>query len=297
MDLSFGIGGSKGKSKTTQDPWAPQADLLKNFLYPEVKSLYGQTQAPGIDPFQSQAYGLGGSLLPLGLSTAQQFGQVGQSLSGGLGSAYNYLGSQLGANAQAPSFDWNLANQFANNPNVDGMISASLRDPARALMEQQMPGIESAAIATGNMGGSREAIAQGIAQRGFDDRAADVGAFFRDNAYGRGIDAAMNQQGMQFQQNLQNQQQQMAAAQGLGNLGTQGMGYLQNQYGMSQGAAQDLGGWGDYLQSLQYDQTRFPWELLNQASGIIQANNWGGTSSTRGSNIGFQAGFGYQSPR
>ncbi len=291
MGFSFGIGGSQGKSSSKQEPWKPQGELLKNFLYPEVRNLYENTDRPGINPFQSNAGAFGGSLLPLGINTANQFGQAGNYLSGGLNQAFDYFGNTLGQTTQMPGLDWGLVDQVTNSPTLDAAIQASLRDPFRQLTEQTLPGIASGAISTGNMGGSREAIAQGIAQRGFADRAADTSAFFRDNAYGRGLDMALNQQGMQFQNNLNDQQARFQAASNLGNMGSQGMDYLRSMYEQMQGAAQGQAGWGDYLQSLEYDQTRYPWELLGMASNIIQAGNWGGTSSTKGSNIGFQSGF------
>lgn len=289
----FNIGGSSSKSKTTTEPWAPQGNLLKNFLYPQTQSLFGNTQAPGINPFQYQSAQYGADLFPMAQGIGNTFGSYGNSLAPNIDLAANYYRSTLGGDGiSAPGLDWSIVDQAMNNPAIDGAIAASLRDPYRYLTEQARPGIASGAIGTGNMGGSRQAIAEGIANRGFDDRAADVSAAFRSDAYTQGLGLAQQNQQNRFNAGLFNAQQGNNAAQALAGLGTQGLGYLGDQYGFQQGAAQNLSGWGDYLQGLEFDQARFPWELLLNASNIIQANNWGGTSTSRGSQVGFGAQFG-----
>lgn len=293
MSGSFSLSGSRNSSKSKTDPWAPQGAMLRDFLYPEIRDLYAKTQAPAINPLQNQAYNLGGSLLPLGLDVAQQFGQQGANLMGGLNTAAGFYGSGLTTDLQVPRFDWNLVNQSINNPLIDAQVAASLRDPFRQLTEQTLPGIGSAAVGTGNMGGSREAIAQGIAQRGFADRAADVSAALRGNAYDRGIGLALNQQGLGWDQAVQNRAAQTGFADRLADLGMQGMNFMRGGYDIGQGAARDVGGWGDYMQGLQFDQARFPWELLSMASNMIQAGNWGGTTKSTSTSVSAKGKVGF----
>ena len=67
------------------------------------------------------------------------------------------------------------ANQYAID-NTQPLLSAAMRDPYRQLTEQTLPGISTRASATGNANSSRAAIAEGIANRAFDDRMADTSA-------------------------------------------------------------------------------------------------------------------------
>jgi hypothetical protein len=294
MGFSFGIGASK--SKTTTEPWAPQGNILKNTIYPAVKDLFGQgSNAAQITPEQLQAYGGAQSLYDLSGQVANTFGQAGAQLTPGLGQAANYYGNTVanGVGYQNPfanGIDMNLVNQVANNPTVDGMVQASLRDPYRQLTEQTMPGIASSAVGSGNTGSSRRGIAEGIAQRGYGDRAADISSQIRFDAYNQGL-------GFAGQSADYNQQGQMAdisgrqfAAQNLAGLGQAGLGYTADQYNFGQTGAQNLSGWGDYYQNLQKQLVDEPWRLLQMASGITQANNWGGTTS--GSNVSANIGFG-----
>jgi len=70
-----------------------------------------------------------------------------------------------------------------------------MRDDYRTLTEQTMPGINQSASASGNMNSSRAGIADAVAQRGFNDRQADMTATIQDRLMGRRID----QQEQQFQ--------------------------------------------------------------------------------------------------
>ena len=67
------------------------------------------------------------------------------------------------------------ANQYAMD-NTQPLLAAAMRDPFRQLTEQTLPGISTRASASGNTNSSRAAIAEGIANRAFDDRMADTSA-------------------------------------------------------------------------------------------------------------------------
>lgn len=84
------------------------------------------------------------------------------------------------ANRGTAMFD---ANQSANpmadaaayaQSNMSPIVKAMMRDDRRALEEQTLPGINMNASGTGNVNSSRAGMADAIAQRGFDDRRADV---------------------------------------------------------------------------------------------------------------------------
>ncbi len=86
------------------------------------------------------------------------------------------------------------AQNYAIN-NSQGLVNAAMRDDYRTLTEQTMPGINQSASASGNMNSSRAGIADAVAQRGFNDRQADMTATIQDRLMGRRID----QQEQQFQ--------------------------------------------------------------------------------------------------
>ena len=81
-----------------------------------------------------------------------------------------------------------------------------LRDSTRQLTEQTLPGINRAASATGNTNSSRAGIADALATRGYQDRAADVSADITNTL--------MNQSLAQQQRDFANA---MSANQGLAN--------------------------------------------------------------------------------
>src|SRR3546814_1157695 len=86
------------------------------------------------------------------------------------------------------------AQQYADNPHVQGMIDANSRDVVRNLNEETLPGIDRQATATGGINSSRAGVAAGIAQRGAEDRIADISSTIRGDAYNRGLSLAQGDQ-------------------------------------------------------------------------------------------------------
>lgn len=60
--------------------------------------------------------------------------------------------------------------------NTPGLVNAALRDSRRGLLEQALPGINQGASATMNTNSSRAGVAEALARRAYEDRAADVSA-------------------------------------------------------------------------------------------------------------------------
>lgn len=77
--------------------------------------------------------------------------------------------------------------KYADNPFVNSQIDAASRDVTRNLNEGQLPSIDRAASATGNINSSRAGVAAGIASRGAADRIGDISASIRGDAYNRGV--------------------------------------------------------------------------------------------------------------
>jgi hypothetical protein len=60
--------------------------------------------------------------------------------------------------------DQNIADatKYANNPAIDGMVNAAMRDALNQVRDVTLPGIDRAAAISGNVNNSRAGIAQGL---------------------------------------------------------------------------------------------------------------------------------------
>lgn len=103
----------------------------------------------------------------------------------------------------------NQANQLTNvnNPFLGAMGEAATRDMVRQYQEKILPGISQDAIGSGQFGGSRQAIAEGIAARGASENIADALAELYGNAYGQNVQAQTQRlgQGLQYLQGTSGQ--------------------------------------------------------------------------------------------
>lgn len=77
--------------------------------------------------------------------------------------------------------DMQGALDYASGDRLDSLTRAAMRDPYRQLTENTLTGIDAAASGSGNMNSSRAGMADAIAQRAYDDRAADVSAGIQDS--------------------------------------------------------------------------------------------------------------------
>jgi len=135
--------------------------------------------------------------------TANQMGQFGLGMqnsgsnimgqTAGFGQNANDLyGQYMGMADGAGQDRMATAMDYANN-NVDALANVALRDSRRGLDENLRQGNISAS-GTGNMNSSRAGVADAIARRDFDDRAADV----RTGLQNQLIDRSLQQQARQF---------------------------------------------------------------------------------------------------
>lgn len=120
------------------------------------------------------------------------------------------------------------AQNYAMN-NSQPLVDAAMRDDYRTLTEQTMPGINMAASASGNINSSRAGVADAVAQRGFNDRKADMTASIQD----RLMDRRINQQEQQFQD-------AMKANYGLKGAYTDGINAMGSMGDFMTGAGQNL---------------------------------------------------------
>ena len=236
-----GVSGSKASASSQQQSSSfidPLTQQFRGQLFGAGANLAGQ-QLGGISDVAGQ---LGGALLGQGLGGLNQLSQFTQGAGGqqaGFGQAQqagqNLLGAQtqggLGQAAlgrQALGFDpasQALQQQaFGQNPALESQIGQLGSDITRQFQQGLLPGIQSAAVGAGQLGGGRQGVAQGIGIQSALD------AFSRGATDLRGQDINRQLQAAQALGGLTG-----GAAQSLGGLQQQGFG---QQIGANQAAGQ-----------------------------------------------------------
>ena len=85
------------------------------------------------------------------------------------------------------------AMDYASN-NANGLVDSAMRDDRRNLQENTLTGIDLAASGSNNMNSSRAGVAEAVANRGYDDRRADVATNIQNSL----IDRSLASQAQQF---------------------------------------------------------------------------------------------------
>ena len=296
-----------GSSQTTQSSGDPVKQAAFNQALPFWQQALGSASALNNDITANPAYSgqRVADLNPYQVSSANSLGNYAAQTAG-MPSAFNNVGlnnlqagNNFGSNANSiyslagydpTNYVLNTANQYANNPYVNGVISAANRDVVRDLGENQLAGINRAAEGTGNVNSSRAGVQDAIAQRGAMDRMADTAANIRSQFFGQGLSQAQNQ----WNQNITNQlnaNNQLLSASNLGsNLLGAGQTYAGNNFNQGQSAGgvfqnqnQNVlnGNMNQFNESIQ---NRIA--ALNALNGTVGAGQgWGGgptTSTTTG---------------
>lgn len=280
------------QTSQTNNPWAPQIPYLTK-AFSEADTAYGTAKgATSPDNFVAQ-------FTPEQLSVFQRMINYGgnPSTASAAGDTLNAAGaggtagalSDLGAFRPTGGTQANIdaATQYANNPAISGMVDAALRDSKRQLTEQQLPQVARNAALTGNIDSNRRQISEGILTRGFNDKAADVSANLRGNAYQEGLKLAEAN-------NTASMDAILKAAMARGSIGNDAIGAAGNAVAQQSGlfdiagkgvAGQNLGAQAELDNAIQrYGfETDSPFAALNNYFKIIGANNWGGTSTGTGS--------------
>ncbi len=165
--LLAGKGGKQQNVTQSTAPWGPQQQYLTD--------LFGRSQnwlntGGGFNPLQQQ-----GQQMALGYADTLP-GILGNAQSGwqfGLNPLANpYLQGAAGTG----TYDA-LRSMMSATPDMDvwgPVMDAAQRRPLQAFNEQVLPGIRSGAIGSGQYGGSRQGIAEGIAMRGLGDTLGDI---------------------------------------------------------------------------------------------------------------------------
>ena len=167
----LGGGGSKNTTATsTVDPWGPQQPYIKQ-TFSEAQKLYNQpgpSYYPGSTVADWNPYQTAGLEYMTGTQAPTQ--------------AY------LGANsANALNTAYASANPLMN-PYFASTAQAMINPATQALMRQVLPGIDSGAVLSGNVGSSRQGIAQANAVNDYTQNVLNALSTYGSNAYGAGLD-------------------------------------------------------------------------------------------------------------
>jgi len=171
--------GGPPPTQTTEVKLSPEQQQMYGFALPYLKSFAAQTP---------QRYGG---------STVSDFNA---NQTGGQQSVLDATGQMAGVAGNAAN-----ANQFITggnfwdpqyNPALQGTIDATTRPIVQNYQEKILPGIRSDAISTGNFGGSRQGVAEGIAARDVSTAIGDTAAKTTEDLYKTNIDAQLKAMGL-----------------------------------------------------------------------------------------------------
>lgn len=173
------FGAPKETTQTTRVELSPEQKQLLSLAMPGVKQYaatvpqrYQGNTVAGFDPAQmaGQERALAGS-------------QAQDTLAGNAAGTSNfYLGGDI----------WNPG----SNQNLQGAINAATRPLTEAYTENVLPGIGLDAESTGNFGGSRHGVAEGIASRGYLNAVGDTSSKIAQNEYETNLNAQLKALGL-----------------------------------------------------------------------------------------------------
>jgi hypothetical protein len=177
------------------------------------------------------------------------------------------------------------ATAYANNPATDGMITAAMRDANRSVSEDVLPQLARSNSLNGNTMSSRNAISQGLVQRGLADKTADVSAQIRGDQYNKGLALAEQNSEANNSNILQAILGQASAGNNAVNTGVGAIGSgIQQQGGLfdianagAAGGQQNTQNQIDNAKGMSEYATGTANQNLQNFWNIIGSQNWGGT--------------------
>lgn len=130
-------------------------------LLDKPMELYPEQMYAGMDPLQEEALGM-----------REQYAR-------GIGGMVDPALQAWQGTLNAPD--------VANNPYVQAMLEQQSNLLGRNFQENLLPGIQSGAIGAGQLGSSRQGVAEGLAARGTQEALASQAAATQMDAYGKGL--------------------------------------------------------------------------------------------------------------
>lgn len=287
----------KGSETTdvVQNPWGPQSNYLKDIFskaqgtYNNVANVdpYTGDMIAGFRPEQIQQFN---SMLGYANSSpaAQDLYGYGSNAAQAGQGAMNYgLSGLQGFNPMDTAGTIADAGMYADNPYLSSMVDAAMRDANRSTYEENIPQVRRQAALSGNTNSSRTGAREAILERGNMDRAADVSASLRGNAYDTGLQAAQSQRAMELARlGDVTSQGTNASALGTGNL-SNSVATMRDLFGIgAEGGAglraSDQASLDNEYAKWQQAQTnnQLQWDALNNYYNLVGNKNWG--SQTKG---------------
>lgn len=245
------MGKSESKKRSQQNVWGEQS--------PYLQDLYGRAQSLANQP-APQYYG---GDLTAGFTGEQQQGRQ-MAADFATGGAQDIYGQASGAWGDALTAD------PTQNPYFQSAVSAATRPVMQNLTENILPSIGAGAQQAGQVGSSRQGIAEGLAMRGAVDKMGDITSQMGNQAYMQGLDTRMGALGMAPQ---------------MQNLGFGGANALRQIGAEEQALRQaDI---GRQIERDMYNQ-QAPWQQLQQYGSLVGGPTALGSSS--GSSQSFNLG-------
>lgn len=203
-----------------------------------ANNAYNNANAMGLRGYVAAEGGYGGAMNAMNAmgQTANNLGGTGESanlqaIQGLLGFANSGGGDAGQATSVNAMQKLMAAGDPANNPYLANAMNSAIRPVTQQFQEQVMPGIKAGANEAGQMGSSRQGVAEGLASRGYMDTVGDITTNMGNQAYAQGLQA-MNSAGA-----LGNQMvgMDLNASQSAGALGNQATG-LKSQLQQAMGS-------------------------------------------------------------
>jgi len=223
------------------------------------------------------------------LNGANTSGTVGATTanqgSSALGAALQGLTNYTPQGTPQDNIDY--ASKVASDGNVSALTQAAMRDATNQVNEQTLPALARANAMSGNTMSNRNAISQGLVERGLADTTADTSANIRGQLFNAGLSQA--EQAREANNNSTLSALTSAAGAGTGAVGT-GVGAIGSGIDQAGNLFNLAGQGGAGLQQNNQnaiDNSKGVDEYANSQAAqnlqnffnIIGGQNWGGTSS------------------
>ena len=264
--MSASAGGSKSKNKASsessfsaiQNVWDGQGGALKD-LYNQASQLY-----QNFDPSQFNNAIDYSTKYSQGLSDAAKPAWMDQ-LKGGYNSVVASAAEQpliksLTNSLSGPSNTGRMYESIvggAGNTYIDPMVASMKRGVVDSL-NRQLPGIDSNAIAAGQMGSSRHGIAEGLARSDANKYMTDAENTMRGEAYDKDLNWKMDIARM--------------ADSNIGAAQDRSINLLNSRDAASQGAlaqGQEMTRYGNNTYDTEMMKAQLPWDILSNYANIV----------------------------
>jgi len=307
-------GGSQSTTSTNIN-YSPEEAARRSQVMDEATRVYNQTAGTisssaypgsvpvGASPETQAAQGMVMNTVGNTQGNLGQAGQMQQQAAGQLGTAQNAVNAGNawnqginGMTAQSMQYGLSGAMDVQNNPYLQSAMQAAITPITQSYTDPGgvMSGIRTNAGNTGQYGGSRQGIAEGVAAGRYAQAIGDATAKIGNEAYAKGQDTYSKTLGQlsNWQQannaNMQANSGALTAATGAAQTNAQTVDQMQQTGLAGANAVSGVGAqnenlaqqWQDYLANQRSWELNAQWAPLQNYAGIVYGNGASGTSST-----------------